>query len=342
MGESKTILLTGGAGYIGSHTALELLRAKHKVIIIDNLCNSSLEAIKRIEKLTQREIPFHQVDVRDRAGLDSVFKQYQIDSVIHFAGYKAVGESVENPALYYDNNFVGSLRLMEVMQENKIHEIVFSSSATIYGNPLEVPLKESTPIQTPASPYGKTKLMTEQLLQDFAHSNPKLNIVLLRYFNPVGADSSGEIGEDPNGIPNNLLPYISQVAVGKLSSLGVFGNDYPTIDGTGVRDYIHVTDLASGHLAALEKHWGESGVHIYNLGSGKGHSVMEVLRSFEKACGKQIPFNVLPRRDGDLAEYFADPSLANEQLNWKAEKSIDEMTADTWNWQSKNPSGYNC
>ena len=340
MGESKTILLTGGAGYIGSHAALELIRANHKIVIVDNLCNSSLEAIRRIEKLTHVKIPFHQVDVRDSAALDSVFKQYNIDSVIHFAGYKAVGESVENPALYYDNNFVGSLRLIEVMLENNIHDIVFSSSATVYGTPLEIPLKESTPTQTPASPYGKTKLMTEQLLQDFAHSNTQLNVVLLRYFNPVGADPSGKIGEDPNGIPNNLLPYISQVAVGKLPKLGVFGNDYPTVDGTGVRDYIHVVDLAKGHLAALEKHWGESGVHIYNLGSGKGHSVMEVLRSFEKACGKKIPFNVLPRRDGDIAEYFANPSLANKELNWKAEKSLDEMTADTWNWQSKNPQGY--
>lgn len=338
--KNKTILITGGAGYIGSHTVLEFLEAGYKVVVLDNLVNSSKEALARVEQLTGKSVSFYQADIRISDEIRHVFKENKIDAVIHFAGLKAVGESSQKPNLYYDNNVVGSLRLFEVMEEFNVYNIVFSSSATVYGNPLEIPLKESTPTQTPTSPYGKTKLHIEEMLKDLAASNQKWNTILLRYFNPVGAHESGKIGEDPNGIPNNLMPYISQVAVGKLAKLGVFGDDYETRDGTGVRDYIHVVDLAKGHLAAIEKHFSTTGVSIYNLGTGVGSSVLEMVKSFEKASGKDIPYEIKPRRDGDIAEYFANPSLAEKKLNWIASRGIDEMTQDTWNWQSSNPNGY--
>lgn len=340
MNSKKTILITGGAGYIGSHTVLELLESGYQVVVVDNLCNSQQESIARVEEISGKKVTFYKVDVRDSHGLRLIFSQHTIDSVIHFAGLKAVGESMEKPDLYYDANVVGAIRLIDVMREFNVFNIVFSSSATVYGDPLEIPLKETTPTQRPTNPYGRTKLMIEDILRDYAHADPNWNVTLLRYFNPVGAHQSGKIGEDPNGIPNNLVPYIAQVAVGKLESLGVFGDDYDTPDGTGVRDYIHVVDLAKGHLAALDTHSCDKGVHIYNLGSGTGTSVLEMLQSFEQACGKTLPYQIKPRRTGDIATCYAAPTLANEKLNWKAEKTVEEMTADTWRWQSQNPNGY--
>lgn len=335
-----TTLITGGAGYIGSHTVLELLEAGGEVIVIDNLINSHMEALVRVQELTGKTITYYNVDVRDSHGLRQVFSAHSIDAVIHFAGLKAVGESVSQPDLYYDNNVIGSLRLIDTMLEFKVNTLVFSSSATVYGEPLEIPLKESTPTQRPTNPYGRSKLMIEDIFRDYATANPALNITLLRYFNPVGAHASGQIGEDPNGIPNNLMPFIAQVAVGKLESLGVFGDDYDTSDGTGVRDYIHVVDLALGHLAALKTHHNDSGIRVYNLGTGTGTSVLEILTAFEEACGKKLPYAIKPRRDGDIATCFADPSLANEKLQWQAHRTITEMTSDTWKWQSNNPNGY--
>lgn len=334
------IIVTGGAGYIGSHTCLELLEAGYRVTIIDNLCNASRESIRRVEKLTGKTITFFQTDLLDEKGMDEVFRESaDADAVIHFAGLKAVGESVDKPLLYYQNNITGTLNLCRVMQASGIKNIVFSSSATVYGDPASVPIVEDFPLSC-TNPYGRTKLMIEEILRDLAVADPEWNIALLRYFNPVGAHKSGQIGEDPNGIPNNLMPYISQVAVGKLNELSVFGNDYQTPDGTGVRDYIHVVDLATGHLRALEKLSGKPGVVTYNLGTGQGYSVLDMVKAFEHASGKKIPYKIAPRRAGDIAQCYADPSLALAQLGWKAERGINEMCEDTWRWQSTNPQGF--
>ncbi|MDP8221331.1 MAG: UDP-glucose 4-epimerase GalE [Candidatus Stygibacter frigidus] len=333
------VLITGGAGYIGSHTALELLLAGNKVSIVDNLINSKKESIIRIQEISNKKITFFQEDLLDKIALEEIFKNNQYDAVIHFAGLKAVGESVEKPLLYYHNNITGTLNLLEYMQKYNVKKIVFSSSATVYGNPHKVPIKEDFPVQ-PTNPYGRTKSMIEDILKDLYMSDPKWDIALLRYFNPIGAHISGRIGEDPNGIPNNLLPYIAQVAVGKLPKLSVFGNDYNTPDGTGVRDYIHVVDLAQGHLKALQKLNTHPGVVTYNLGTGKGYSVLEIIDAFEKASGKEIPYKIVSRRAGDVASIYADPSLANNELNWSAEKDILTMCRDTWNWQSQNPEGF--
>jgi UDP-glucose 4-epimerase len=333
------ILITGGAGYIGSHTSLEFLLAGYEVTIIDNLKNSKEEAVRRIEKLAGRKIEFYEDDLLDKAALQRIFSRKKYEAVIHFAGLKAVGESVEIPLWYYHNNIVGTVNLLEVMQDYDVKNFVFSSSATVYGNPHKVPILENFPTN-PTNPYGRTKLMIEEILKDLYVSDNAWNIALLRYFNPIGAHPSGDIGEDPHGIPNNLLPYIAQVAIGKLKKLKVFGNDYPTSDGTGIRDYIHVTDLASGHLKALEKLRKSPGVVTYNLGTGKGYSVLEVIEAFQKVSNVIIPYEITGRRTGDIASIYADPSRANAELNWKAERGISEMCQDMWNWQSKNPDGY--
>ena len=333
------VLVTGGAGYIGSHTCVELLDEGFEVVVVDNLANSKDEAIKRVEKLTDKKIKFYQVDLRNKKALDDVFTKNEIDAVIHFAGLKAVGESVSIPLEYYHNNITGTLILCEVMRKHKVKKIVFSSSATVYGDPETVPIKEDFPLHA-TNPYGRTKLMIEEILRDLHVSDNSWGIALLRYFNPVGAHESGKIGEDPNGIPNNLLPFISQVAVGKLSQLNVFGDDYPTKDGTGVRDYIHVVDLAIGHLKALEKLENETGVLTYNLGTGHGYSVLDMVKAFEKASGRDIPYQITDRRPGDIATCYADPSKAEKELHWSAKKGIDEMCASTWKWQSQNPNGY--
>lgn len=334
------ILVTGGAGYIGSHTCLELLEAGHKVTILDNLSNSSRESIRRVEKLTGSSINFFKADLLDEQEVREVFnKATDTDAVIHFAGLKAVGESVEKPLDYYHNNITGTLNLCKVMQEFGVKNIVFSSSATVYGDPATVPIVEDFPLSC-TNPYGRTKLMVEEILRDLAVPDPTWNIALLRYFNPVGAHKSGQIGEDPNGIPNNLMPYISQVAVGKLAELSVFGNDYSTPDGTGVRDYIHVVDLAIGHLRALEKLTESPGVVTYNLGTGQGYSVLDMVIAFEKASDKKVPYKIAPRRSGDIAQCWADPSLARKELNWEAKRGVVEMCEDTWRWQSSNPQGY--
>lgn len=333
------VLVTGGAGYIGSHTSVELLTAGHEVVVVDNLSKSNAESLHRVKKITGRSVDFHQLDIRDRKALDEIFSSQEIDAVIHFAGLKAVGESVAYPGRYYQNNVYGTLVLCEVMAKYNVFNLVFSSSATVYGDPETVPIKESFPLSA-TNPYGRSKLMIEKILFDFNLSDSRWNTILLRYFNPAGAHKSGLIGEDPNGIPNNLLPYISQVAIGKLKSLSVFGNDYPTPDGTGVRDYIHVVDLAMGHIKALEKLNENPGVVAYNLGTGTGYSVIEMLKAFEQACGKTIPFNLVERRPGDIASCYADPALAAEQLNWVATRGIEEMTADSWHWQQQNPSGF--
>lgn len=334
------IIVTGGAGYIGSHTCLELLNAGHQVTVVDNLSNSSFESIRRVEKLTGRSITFYQTDLLDLEGMRNIFKQSEgAHAVIHFAGLKAVGESVEKPLMYYYNNISGTLCLCRVMQEFGLKNIVFSSSATVYGDPATVPIVETFPLSC-TNPYGRSKLMIEEILSDLAVPDPQWNVALLRYFNPVGAHKSGQIGEDPNGIPNNLMPYVSQVAVGKLPELSVFGNDYPTPDGTGVRDYIHVVDLAIGHLRALEKLRDRPGVVTYNLGTGQGYSVLEMVTAFERASNREVPFKIAPRRVGDIAQCYADPSLAWEELGWKAERGIDEMCRDTWRWQSANPEGF--
>lgn len=336
----KKILITGGSGYIGSHTVLELLTNCFNVIVLDNLCNSSCDSLKRVEQITGKKIPFIQGDIRDAALLDKLFAGHSIDAVIHFAGLKAVGESVEKPALYYENNVVGSLTLLKAMQMAGVFNIVFSSSATVYGEPLEMPISEKCPTGVPTNPYGKSKLMVEQILQDFSVADNHWSIALLRYFNPVGAHKSGQIGEDPNDIPNNLLPYISQVAIGKLERLSVFGNDYPTKDGTGVRDYIHVVDLAKGHLMALNYLSDNGGCHVWNLGTGEGYSVLEMVRAFEQAAGVPVPYQIVPRRSGDIAECWSNPIKAKQELNWKAELGLSDMMTDTWRWQINNPNGY--
>ena len=334
------ILVTGGAGYIGSHTCLELLKAGYEVVVVDNLCNSSEEAVKRVEKISGKPVKFYQADILDREALEKIFESETIDSVIHFAGLKAVGESVAKPLECYYNNITGTLVLCDVMRKHGVKNIVFSSSATVYGDPAFVPITEECPKGTITNPYGQTKSMLEQILTDFHVADPEWNVVLLRYFNPIGAHESGMIGEDPKGIPNNLVPYIAQVAVGKLPCLGVFGNDYPTHDGTGVRDYIHVVDLAVGHVKALKKIEEKAGVCIYNLGTGKGYSVLDVVKAYEKACGKEIKYEIKPRRPGDIATCYADATKAKEELGWVAERGIEEMCADSWRWQSMNPEGY--
>ena len=333
------ILVTGGAGYIGSHTCLELLQAGHEVVVVDNLSNSKEESLKRIQEISGKSLEFHRVDLLDREALDRVFAGADIDAVIHFAGLKAVGESVKIPLSYYHNNITGTLILCELMGKYGVKNLVFSSSATVYGDPATVPITEDFPLGS-TNPYGRTKLMIEEILRDWHASDSSLNIALLRYFNPIGAHKSGRIGEDPNGIPNNLIPFISQVAVGKLPQLRVFGNDYPTQDGTGVRDYIHVVDLAIGHLRALEKLTSNPGVVTYNLGTGRGYSVLEMAAAFEKACGKKIPYEIVERRPGDIAECYANPALANQELGWSANREVEEMCADSWRWQSGNPEGY--
>lgn len=334
------ILVTGGAGYIGTHTCVELIRAGYEVIIVDNLYNSSEEAVKRVERITNHSVPFYKVDLLDRQALETVFEQEKIDSVIHFAGMKAVGESVEKPLEYYHNNITGTLILCDVMRKHGVKNIIFSSSATVYGDPAFVPITEECPKGIITNPYGQTKGMLEQILTDIYISDSEWNIVLLRYFNPIGAHESGLIGEDPKGIPNNLVPYIAQVAIGKLKCLGVFGNDYPTPDGTGVRDYIHVVDLAKGHVKALKKLEPGSGVNIYNLGTGNGYSVLDVLHAYEKACGKSLPYEIKPRRAGDIATCYCDASKAKRELGWAAEKNIEDMCKDSWKWQTMNPDGY--
>ncbi len=331
------ILVTGGAGYIGSHTCVELLNEGYEVVVVDNLYNASEKALERVEQIT---VKFYKVDLLDKEALAEVFDKEDIESVIHFAGLKAVGESVAKPLEYYHNNMTGTFNLCDVMRNHGVKNIVFSSSATVYGDPAFVPITEECPKGKITTPYGQTKGMLEQVLTDLNVADPEWNVVLLRYFNPIGAHESGLIGEDPKGIPNNLVPYIAQVAVGKLQALGVFGNDYDTPDGTGVRDYIHVVDLAKGHVKAIEKLKKKEGVSIYNLGTGKGYSVLDVLHAFEKACGKELPYVIKPRRPGDIATCYADPTKAKNELGWVAEKGIEEMCADSWRWQSSNPNGY--
>ena len=336
---NMAVLVTGGAGYIGSHTCVELLNAGKEVVVIDNLCNSCEEALERVKKITGKELTFYQADLFDRKAVEEVFEKEKIESVIHFAGLKAVGESVQKPLEYYYNNITGTLVLCDVMRKYGVKKLVFSSSATVYGSPKTVPIKEDFPLSV-TNPYGRTKLMLEDIFRDFYVADPEWNIILLRYFNPIGAHKSGLIGEDPKGIPNNLTPYITQVAVGKLKEVGVFGNDYNTPDGTGVRDYIHVVDLAIGHVKALKKLEEEPKVRTYNLGTGQGYSVLEVIKAFSKACGKDIPYVLKPRRAGDIATCYADASLAEKELGWKAERKLDEMCEDSWRWQSQNPNGY--
>ncbi|MCS6786613.1 MAG: UDP-glucose 4-epimerase GalE [Thiobacillaceae bacterium] len=334
------ILVTGGAGYIGSHTCVELLAAGFEVIVIDNLSNSKEEALHRVERIAGRPLVFHRADIRDKAALRDLFGRYALDAVVHFAGLKAVGESVEQPLRYYDNNVAGTLVLCQVMQEAGVKRLVFSSSATVYGEPQSVPIREDFPVGAVTNPYGRSKYMIEEMLRDLARADPAWGIVLLRYFNPVGAHESGLIGEDPNDIPNNLMPYIAQVAVGRRPYLNVFGNDYPTPDGTGVRDYIHVVDLAQGHVAALHYLQDHTGATAINLGTGRGYSVLEMVRAFERASGRAIPYRIAPRRPGDIACCYADPSLAAKLLHWRAKRGVEAMCADTWRWQSMNPMGY--
>lgn len=333
------ILVTGGAGYIGSHTCVELLNAGYEIAVLDNLSNSSEKSLEAVKAITGKDFPFYEVDLLDYEKTEEVFEKEKFDSVIHFAGLKAVGESTQIPIRYYHNNITGTLNLVDIMQKHGVYNIVFSSSATVYGMPKTVPITEDFPLST-TNPYGSTKLMLENILTDVFKANNKWSVTLLRYFNPIGAHISGTMGEDPKGIPNNLLPYVAQVAVGKLEKVHVFGNDYPTADGTGVRDYIHVVDLALGHLKAVEKKTGEQGVHIYNLGTGNGYSVLQIIAAFEKACGKKIPYQIDPRRPGDIAECYANPAKAANELGWKAERGIAEMCADSWRWQSNNPNGY--
>jgi len=333
------ILVTGGAGYIGSHTCVELLNAGYEILVVDNLCNSSKESLRRVESITKSTIPFIEADLLDKNAMREVFRNNKIDAVIHFAALKAVGESVQLPLKYYKNNIAGTLCLCEVMQEFEVKNLVFSSSATVYGDPATVPITEDFPT-TATNPYGWTKLMMEQILTDCCVADPEMNVVLLRYFNPIGAHASGTIGEDPNGIPNNLLPYIAQVAVGKLKELSVFGDDYDTKDGTGVRDYIHVVDLALGHVQALKKLEEKPSRVVYNLGTGNGYSVLEMIKAFEKASGKAVPYKIVARRLGDIAACFADPQKAQQELKWTATRGIEQMCADSWRWQSKNPNGY--
>ena len=334
------ILVTGGAGYIGSHTCLELLNQGHEVVVADNLCNSCEEALNRVKELTGKDLTFYKVDLLDKEGLDQMFDQEKIDAVIHFAGLKAVGESVAKPLEYYHNNITGTLNLCDSMRNHGVKKIIFSSSATVYGDPAFVPITEDCPKGKITNPYGQTKSMLEQVLTDLHVADPEWNVILLRYFNPVGAHESGRIGEDPTGIPNNLTPYITQVAVGKLKEVNVFGNDYDTPDGTGVRDYIHVMDLADGHVKALKKFADKPDVYIYNLGTGRGYSVLEMIHSFSKAVGHEIPYVIKPRRPGDIATCYADATKAKEELGWVAKRGVDEMCRDAWRGQSQNPNGY--
>lgn len=333
----KHVLVTGGAGYIGSHTVVALLDKGYNVTVVDNFCNSSPESIKRIEAIAGKPIPVHNLDITDTKALHELIATGQFDAVIHFAALKAVGESVQNPLHYYQNNVVGTLSLLEALQGSSIQTFIFSSSATVYGDQ-PVPYTENTP-RAPQNSYGNTKFVSELIMQDAAGANPNVAMIALRYFNPIGAHPSGKIGEDPNGIPNNLMPYVAQVATGKREKLSIFGNDYPTPDGTGVRDYIHVVDLAKGHVAALE-HGPKTGFRAYNLGGGHGESVLDLVHAFEKASGKQIPYEFAARRPGDLAEYYADPSRAEKELGWKTELTLEDACRDTWNWQSQNPNGY--
>ncbi len=338
---NQTILVTGGAGYIGSHTCVELLENGYDVIVVDNLCNSSKVSMERIETITGKKPVFYEGDIRDTEKLNEIFQAHKVDAVIHFAGLKAVGESVVKPMEYYENNIAGTLNLCRVMAAHNCKNIIFSSSATVYGDPAFVPITEECPKGTCTNPYGWSKWMLEQVLTDFHTADPEWNVILLRYFNPIGAHESGLMGEDPKGIPNNLLPYVAQVAIGKLECLGVFGDDYDTPDGTGVRDYIHVMDLASGHVKAIKKLEDKEGVSIYNLGTGKGYSVLQVVKAFEKACGHEIPYQIKPRRAGDIATCYCDPGKAKRELGWEAQYGIDEMCASSWKWQSMNPNGYN-
>lgn len=347
--KNPTVLVTGGAGYIGSHACVELLEAGYDVVVVDNLSNSKLESLTRVQRITGKPLLFEAVDIRDKAGLSQVFANHEVDTVIHFAGLKAVGESCQKPLDYYHNNVYGTMVLAQAMREANVKQLIFSSSATVYGETTRIPYTEDLPLAA-VNPYGRTKAMIEEILRDLStadhinNTEPPWKIALLRYFNPIGAHASGLIGEDPNGIPNNLLPYISQVAIGKLAQLSVFGNDYPTPDGTGIRDYIHVVDLAKGHVKAVDALTGplfaEGGCKAYNLGAGRGHSVLEVIAAFEKATGRHVNYKIAPRRAGDLAEYFANAELALSELGWKAEKSLDNMVTDTWLWQSQNPNGY--
>ncbi len=334
----QTILVTGGSGFIGSHTVVELLGKGYQVVVMDNLSNSSKESLRRVEKITGKKVSFYETDIRDEKGTEKIFKKHKIDAVIHFAGLKAVGESCRIPLTYYDNNIAGTVTLLRVMQKYGVKKMIFSSSATVYGTPERLPLDEDCRLST-TNPYGSTKLMLEGIMQDLYKSDNEWNVILLRYFNPVGAHESGMIGEDPKGIPNNLMPFVAQVASGKLSCINVFGNDYDTPDGTGVRDYIHVVDLALGHIAAIE-YCTDPGVHIYNLGTGRGYSVLDMVHAFEKACGKELPYKIAPRRPGDIASCYACPDKAEKELHWKAKYGIEEMCASQWKWQSGNPNGY--
>ena len=334
------ILVTGGAGYIGSHTCVELLNRGYEVVVLDNLYNSSEKALDRVKGITGKSVKFYQGDILNREDLEEVFEKENIENVIHFSGLKAVGESVAKPWEYYHNNITGTLLLCDVMRQHDCFNLIFSSSATVYGDPAEIPITEKCPKGQITNPYGQTKGMLEQILTDLHVGDERWNVMLLRYFNPIGAHPSGLIGEDPKGIPNNLVPYIAQVAVGKLKCLGVFGDDYPTPDGTGVRDYIHVVDLAIGHVKAIEKMKTQKGVNIYNLGTGIGYSVLDVLHAYEKACGKELPYEIKPRRAGDIATCYCDATKAKEELGWVAERGIEEMCADSWKWQSNNPDGY--
>ena len=337
---TDTLLLTGGAGYIGSHTVLALLEAGYAVVVLDHLCNSSSESLKRVAQLAGRAAQFVQGDIRDATLLDELFSKHDFAAVLHFAGLKAVGESVREPLRYYDNNVAGSIALCLAMARAGVYRLVFSSSATVYGEPEQMPISEACPTGIPTNPYGRSKLMVEELLGDLAKSDSRWSIALLRYFNPVGAHPSGLIGEDPNGAPNNLLPYISQVAIGKLAQLSVFGADYPTPDGTGVRDYIHVLDLAEGHVQALRAIGEQAGVQVWNLGTGTGYSVLQMIEAFEQASGRKVPYQIVPRRPGDIAECWADPTMASKDLGWTATRGLQDMMADAWRWQSMNPHGY--
>ena len=334
------ILVTGGAGFIGSHTIVELLNEGHEVVVVDNLCNSSLESLSRVEKITGKKVTFYKADIRDKKALEDVLAKHHCNACIHFAGLKAVGESVEKPWEYYENNISGTLILLDVLRNNGCKNIIFSSSATVYGNPAQIPITEECPKGECTNPYGWTKSMLEQVMMDIQHADPEWNIVLLRYFNPIGAHPSGMIGEDPNGIPNNLMPYITQVAIGKRAGLGVFGNDYDTPDGTGVRDFIHVVDLARGHVSALQAIERKCGLAVYNLGTGHGYSVLDVVKAFIRVNGVDIPYSIKPRRAGDIATCYSDPSKAERELGWKARYGLDEMCRDSWNWQKNNPNGF--
>ncbi len=337
---TMNILVTGGAGFIGSHTIIELLAAGHNVVALDNLCNSSRKSIDRVEQISGRHIPFYEADIRDRRALDKVLSKNKIDCCIHFAGLKAVGESVAKPFEYYENNISGTLVLIDALRSHGCKNIIFSSSATVYGNPAIIPITEECPKGRCTNPYGQTKSMLEEILADIQKADSEWNVVLLRYFNPIGAHKSGLIGEDPNGIPNNLMPYITQVAVGKRTELGIFGNDYDTPDGTGVRDYIHVVDLARGHVSALKAISANCGLAIYNLGTGYGYSVLDVVKAFEKANGVPVPYSIKPRRPGDISTCYSDPAKAERELGWRAEFGLEEMCRDSWNWQKNNPDGY--